>query len=307
MSLPQQQDIARQLVESVEKIASPRGQEWATVKVTWSEVDGRNTLWQWVLDAEGKAVNLPPFRNPEGLSELRAAMADPERGAWWAVDVEVARNGTSSFHFHYDDRLYWHSLPGAPYTHWELFDEGPTAKEFARDLELYPRSPEHVPAWVAAAVAEEESRAKPPSIDLDAAFGAVGHEAPEALSSDIDQPGWPELWTVLRRRSEQIVRNAARDGQLDLSAPIVVLQEDVAELVQFVTEETVAEAVDPLPVAQLRALVGGLPVDEGAAAGTVGENRSDPAVSELLWELHNTLGRASAQYLRAVIGAADQE
>lgn len=121
---------------------------------------------------------------------LRRLMVDPVRGAWtWChlwMDV-----GELVLHAEFD----WMREP--------LFDEGrvpPSDAGCAQELELHPRSPEFVPAWMAVGAARHRSAT--PVLDVDV-LGLLKRLFPD--TPDIDGNGlW--VWPDSREGVEERVR-----------------------------------------------------------------------------------------------------
>ena len=82
---------------------------------------------------------------------LRQAMADPERGTWFEARFSVFPDGNFTTVFDYDNRPVLKNRKG--------YEFQLTSAAFLEDLEMYPRSPEHMPEWLAQMVAEAGSAA----------------------------------------------------------------------------------------------------------------------------------------------------
>ena len=105
---------------------------------------------------------------------LRKYSADPVRGAWFTAQVRVGADGAASIRTWLDDQP-------------AIDVSDPTA--WIADLETYPRSPEHVPAWLEERLAEgrrarDERDGWSPAINLDVgALDDVEPIRPDALDT----------------------------------------------------------------------------------------------------------------------------
>ena len=87
----------------------------------------------WTLNGGVYGTSLPESAE-RGFATLRAGMARPGTGTW--LHATYWLNYPDQFSVDYDRQ----GKPG--------FRVPPTAKDYARELELYPRSAENIPDWM---------------------------------------------------------------------------------------------------------------------------------------------------------------
>ncbi len=76
----------------------------------------------------------PPPRVMRSIRNLRYGMYQSGRGTWFSMTYKILHSGSYNIDFNYDDR--------------PVFLFPPAPGDYADDLELFPRSPEHVPGWL---------------------------------------------------------------------------------------------------------------------------------------------------------------
>jgi hypothetical protein len=75
--------------------------------------------------------------------KLRAGMYQEGRGTWFSMTYTIQSSGKYNVDFNYDDR------PGLVLP--------PSAREYAHDLENFPRHPENIPDWLREKLREAET------------------------------------------------------------------------------------------------------------------------------------------------------
>ncbi|MGI4895826.1 MAG: hypothetical protein ACRYF3_12010 [Janthinobacterium lividum] len=75
-----------------------------------------------------------PIDLDEAFWELRQALYQEGRGAWYSAKAVVTRDGGIIIDLDYDNEPQWHR-PVVPLT-------------YVRDLEMFPRDLEHQPEWL---------------------------------------------------------------------------------------------------------------------------------------------------------------
>lgn len=94
--------------------------------------------------ADGRSVGL---ELPEGIAreyqQIRKSMYQPDRGTWFSASLTLHRSAEPQVVFNFDDPPLW--VPPLP------------TGTFSRDLAVYPRSPEHIPQWLADAVMDADA------------------------------------------------------------------------------------------------------------------------------------------------------
>ncbi|WP_410660875.1 hypothetical protein [Amycolatopsis sp. lyj-112] len=113
---------------------------WASVVVQQVELT--------VVLADGSSPATQPPEVTDLISELRMAMYLPARGTWLSAWFELRAGEPPEAGFNLDQDPAW--FPELP----------PIA--FARDLDVFPRSDEHIPVWLRQTLADAEAMAPRP-------------------------------------------------------------------------------------------------------------------------------------------------
>ncbi|NCT91016.1 hypothetical protein GXB85_08660 [Cellulomonas sp. APG4] len=125
-----QQTIGREFLSTV-----PRS-GWVTGVVTYRQVGNAFQAEASATDEAGQHVGgsttMPMIRAFRGL---RAALAQPGKGAWFTAVLTLTPEGRMSFDFDYDSEPAWQ--PSKAVGH------------YLEEWEEFPRAPEHTPAWLA--------------------------------------------------------------------------------------------------------------------------------------------------------------
>jgi len=118
--------------------AAHQSEEWDSLAVTWAEVGRFVASRVALLDQEGVQttahVGAIGSEDADLLRELRQAMSSSETGAWLTATVNISRLGDFSYAFSFDEKV---SVGSAE----------PTERDYLDDLDAFPRTLEHVPAW----------------------------------------------------------------------------------------------------------------------------------------------------------------
>lgn len=109
--------------------------QWAEITLT---VQASVLVYQFGITARSTDRRLIAIDPPSGLqddvSALRGVMYEQGRGTWFSARISLCRGENPVASFNFDaDPAWWPHVP-------------PTV--FSRDLEVFPRSPEHVPSWL---------------------------------------------------------------------------------------------------------------------------------------------------------------
>jgi hypothetical protein len=126
--IPLYQRIAQSLAAEL-----PEG--WAEARIEARLLDGITELEARYVDRTGKSQ--PVYAGDDAtpaFEALRAAMALPDRGAWYTARFTLRADGAYDATFDYD---------GKP-----AFAEEPAAQWFIDDLKAFPRAAGLVPQWV---------------------------------------------------------------------------------------------------------------------------------------------------------------
>ncbi|WP_199433276.1 hypothetical protein [Qaidamihabitans albus] len=125
--------------------AAPRGWRRVRLRVWGSVVTYQLEATVAMADGSSPVLELPPLTGT--LAELRARMYRPGRGTWFSARFELRSGEPPEADFDYDgDPQWWPEVPPSL---------------FARDLEIFPRADEHVPAWLRARL-DEAARGERP-------------------------------------------------------------------------------------------------------------------------------------------------
>ncbi|MEJ2856846.1 MULTISPECIES: hypothetical protein [unclassified Saccharothrix] len=111
---------------------------WNHLQLLYAAV-GDYTAFSGLLRMENGGLYgwVPPEDDVQELfARLRAGMARPDRGTWFQATFRLDYPDNYSVDFNRTD------LPD--------FVNPPTAEAYARELELFPRAPEHTPDWLRA-------------------------------------------------------------------------------------------------------------------------------------------------------------
>lgn len=107
---------------------------------TYREVGARRHHHATAFFAGG--VEVPVVVDPRVLDaarELRAITYSPEEGAWFAVTFTITAAGRMSVDYDRQSRPLW--------------DAAPSASDFAKDLQRFPRASTSIPGWLADEIA----------------------------------------------------------------------------------------------------------------------------------------------------------
>ncbi|HWD01212.1 MAG TPA: TNT domain-containing protein [Amycolatopsis sp.] len=111
--------------------------DWQQVLLTYRAVGDHVELPVMVRRVTDGGLYLwePPAEVAELLAKLRAGMYREGRGTWLQASGTVDTSSHSEFSYVWDEEPSW--------------DSPPSAAEFARELELFPREGANLPAWLA--------------------------------------------------------------------------------------------------------------------------------------------------------------
>lgn len=125
------------------------GGDWDELKLFWSSVGPGRALWVLTLDAAGGIGSLdPPTGLDDRLADLKDAMYEPGKGAWFLTEITLHRSGRYTLDFTYDRRVYWNEDALLdPYR--STSDQPVPSDEMWRDeLARYPRPAPLRPGWL---------------------------------------------------------------------------------------------------------------------------------------------------------------
>jgi hypothetical protein len=130
--------------------AAPPG--WEQIKLT---VKATVLVYNFATEvrlADGRPGELVlPREVKDTFMALRESMYEQDRGTWFSATIELRPGAEPEIFFNYDEDPRW-MPPPAPTT-------------FNRDLEVFPRSEEHIPPWLDKLLGEgeelERSRLEP--------------------------------------------------------------------------------------------------------------------------------------------------
>ncbi len=136
---PPEQEELLQEVGGILLSAAPAG--WQELRLSFRSTVGISTA-SFLVTAEdgGPVAAATPTAVMKVLKKLRAGMYEEDRGSWYTALVTVRPPGRYEVEYDYD---------GEP-----EFTPPLTAGAFALDQDYFPRSDEHVPAWLRAKLDE---------------------------------------------------------------------------------------------------------------------------------------------------------
>ncbi|GAA4876072.1 hypothetical protein GCM10023222_35390 [Saccharopolyspora cebuensis] len=125
------------------ELTSAAPSDWEQISLLYR---ASTTICQAELDTVARdgrqiLVGLPGIAH-EIMRELRKNMAHPTRGAWFSVELTLARDHGSAINFNYDHDPEW-SPPVDP-------------KVYELDFIAFPRTLECTPAWLSAIITPSE-------------------------------------------------------------------------------------------------------------------------------------------------------
>lgn len=136
-SAPDVVEQGRLIREIAEQIGSAAPGAWTSVRfVTWmtAPVSG-SVMWVQTENGEEETRHLPPRAADRAAKALRSVMYVPGKGTWFTMTMVVRRDGTADTAFDHDHRPEFDGPPIDPIA-------------FVTDLRRFPRSSEHIPAWL---------------------------------------------------------------------------------------------------------------------------------------------------------------
>ena len=131
------QDVGRQFFD-----AAPAG--WATGAVVYRRVGKTAESQATAQAADGTPLDVHLGRPATRvLKELRAAMAEPGKGAWFTAVAQLTADGRMTWDFDYDHEPEWFT-PASPL-------------HYLQEQEEFPRDAEHTPDWMRERLAQAEA------------------------------------------------------------------------------------------------------------------------------------------------------
>jgi hypothetical protein len=237
--------------------------DWSSAEMFWSSVDDSSQMSLEVINDQG-AVSYPdvPWSLDDKFRELKAGMADPEKGGWLSVVIKLAREGRYTFGYNYDRRVYWNPdapTPLDPPAHGDL---DPDDAAYVAEFERFPRSAEYLPEWAPSRPPADHDQDR-----IDAIL-AVPAPVPAQLQPLADQWGWPDL---LQGAEEAFGRRLHSEPYRSMLDEVSRRDGDrVADgLIQDVIADLMASHLDPRPARDVirvwrgLAAVRGLPEPDG--------------------------------------------
>ncbi|MFV2195429.1 hypothetical protein [Nocardiopsis sp. LOL_012] len=130
----EQQELLRRIGT---ELLSAVGDEWETVTYTAWVLAGRmaDRLERTAPDGTAERMRAP-LGVIDPVRELRAGMYQDGKGTWFTLTYTISRPGRFKTDYDYDGR--------------PDFTFYPSAADFARDVELFPRDAGHTPDWLRA-------------------------------------------------------------------------------------------------------------------------------------------------------------
>lgn len=245
---PRRASLVAAAATAVRSAVDAAGRPWASAHLEWSQAGTQHSGRTYLLSPEGEVVRLGlPDAAVAALAELRVQDAAPDAGTWFSAHLTLTpgEGDEPSLAVERTERPYWNSpdlamvLPAGTATPSPAV---PSDEQWLADLTAFPRSPEHVPAWL------QSSTAGP---------GA----ASAALRQRLDEAQYPADAVVLPTDAPGAPGSAPLEGALELRQTgahrFSVGVRDYGVFEPFHTASTEREAADwlwnllvaPLPTA----------------------------------------------------------
>jgi hypothetical protein len=140
LSPPEQEDVLREIATTLVANA-PQG--WQGLEFTFTSTVGIDGASFVATTSDGAKVVLPsPTSAMRKFGDLRTGMYQDGKGSWFTARLVIHPPGRFQADFDYDNE------PG--------FVPPLTASAYALDFDHFPRSPEHTPDWLRAALDAEK-------------------------------------------------------------------------------------------------------------------------------------------------------
>jgi hypothetical protein len=125
------------------------GADWEELKLFWSSVGSGRALWVLTLDGAGTIGSLdPPGELNDRLADLKDAMYEPEKGAWFLTEITLNRRGGYTVDFTYDRRVYWNEDSLLDPYRSTSEQPVPSDQMWRDELARYPRPAPVRPGWL---------------------------------------------------------------------------------------------------------------------------------------------------------------
>lgn len=125
------QSIAQELLK-----AAPADADGVHARV--NVVGGFARYRKWAIASDGAETELDtrtPLSFAQQVRALRKASLSPNGGAWFTADIRVRRDDDVSAEYDYDNEPDFGPVPATP-------------KNYADDMERFPRAEENIPDWL---------------------------------------------------------------------------------------------------------------------------------------------------------------
>ncbi len=121
----------------------------------WARVSGESLAVGRLIAADGGETRPAMPRDlPSAFLELKRTMVHEQGGTWFSAEFTVSADGDFEVDYNYDRRVWFDGAdPFAP-------GSQPDDADWAAELELFPRVPEAVPAWLGGTA--EQAPTRPP-------------------------------------------------------------------------------------------------------------------------------------------------
>ena len=219
-----------------------KGRDWKRAKLFFSQVGGSSHMWAEATDRGGNTFYFSyPRPLSQTLRDLKAAMSDPDKGAWLSATLELGSDGRFAFAYNWDRRVYWNDELDDPLQP-PVGKPDPDDASYVEEFQRYPRSAAYLPEWVPGPPAPDHDQDR-----LDAIMAT-----PAPLPADLEplagQSGWDDLFAGTE---EEFGRRLATEPYRSMLDEVSRRDGDrVADgLLQDVTADVMATYVDPRPAA----------------------------------------------------------
>ncbi|TWX40221.1 hypothetical protein ES689_01765 [Frigoribacterium sp. ACAM 257] len=199
MDVARQQDLQNQIAARVAE--SMADVDWAEATLFLLQVGDVSRTWVDALDAAGSAKQDLATPDVAALgTQLREAMADPERGTWFSLVLTLSSDGSFTARFNGERRVFDDAASPFEATGDDVV---PSDADYAADLERFPRAEKYRPEWLPEGVTPAAPTA-PTASGSPAAPAATTTPAailPASLAGLADRWGWPGVLASIAQQT----------------------------------------------------------------------------------------------------------
>lgn len=150
---PRRASLVAAVADALRSTVDAAARPWSSGHLEWSQAGTQHSGRTYLLTPEDEVVRLGlPDAAVTALAELRVHDATPDAGTWFSAHLTISPEGAEpDLVVERTERPYWNSsalamVPpaGTP----APVPAVPSDEQWLGDLQTFPRSPEHVPAWL---------------------------------------------------------------------------------------------------------------------------------------------------------------